>query len=181
MIFWLLGRQEWLPHNVRSKMGLPQAVAPPYLTVLPTRKRQGCCEEESIKDFMGLPKETSQARTGHECSSSHWWFKCCESQETFPQLSNIQPNLHEFVDLLKCICQLEWQHQDDSSEDLATLMKCKPSHWQTQLDLLFEGKQASDSPPWQYAHGLPVWNKLWRGFSYSNYSMIKGNLIVLLL
>lgn len=38
MLFWLLGRQEWLCWYYKSKMGLRQAVAPPYLTVFHTRR-----------------------------------------------------------------------------------------------------------------------------------------------
>jgi len=56
--------------NVKSKIGLIQAAAPPYFAVLPTRRRQGWCEEESIRDFVGLPNKTGQAKIGHEFSKS---------------------------------------------------------------------------------------------------------------
>lgn len=150
------------PDNVRSKMGLTQAGAPLYLTVLPTRRRQGCCEEESISDFVGLPNKMGQARRGYECSSSHWWFKCLWESGDFSSTFR------------------SWMVAP-SWGDLVTLMEFKASHWPTQLDLLIGGKQASDSPSWQCSHGLPMWNKMWKGLSYSNYGMIKRNLTLLLL
>lgn len=179
MLFWLLGRQEWLCWYYKSKMGLRQAVAPPYLTVFHTRRNVVRRKALEIL-WVFLIEQAKQGQDGSAAAHNDSW-SAVRVRRIFLNFPTFSPIRMNSMTCWNVYSNLNGSIKMRAQETWPLQWSANPPTDQLSLTCSLKANRQVRAPPRQCAHNLPIWNKLWRGLSYSNYGMIKRNLILLLL